>query len=221
MTKPIRVLLADDHQIMREGLRTLLEKQPGIEVIGEAADGRTAVRLASELAADVVVMDITMPDLNGIEATRMIIAEREGVPRRVIALSMHSNRRFMAEMLKAGASGYLLKEGTGQELVSAIRTVASGQTYLSPKVTESFVEDYVRHVPTDRSTAFASLTPREREVLQLVAEGKTTKEIAGCLHVSVKTIEAHRAQIMDKLQIHSIAGLTKFAVHEGLTSSEP
>ena len=221
MPKPIRVLLADDHQIMREGLRTLLEKQPDIEVVGEASDGRTAVSLAQQRSADVVVIDVTMPELNGIEATRMIVSDRECGPRRVIALSMHSNRRFMVEMLKAGASGYLLKEGTGQELVTAIRTVASGQTYLSPKVTESFVEDYARHVPTDRSTAFASLTPREREVLQLVAEGKTTKEIAGRLHVSVKTIEAHRAQIMDKLQIHSIAGLTKFAVHEGLTSSEP
>ena len=221
MPKPIRVLLADDHQIMRDGLRTLLEKQPDIEVVGEASDGRTAVSLAEQLSADVVVIDVTMPELNGIEATRMIVSDKDSGPRRVIALSMHSNRRFMAEMLKAGASGYLLKEGTGQELVHAIRTVAHGQTYYSPKVTESVVEDCVSHLPTDRSTAFASLTPRERQVLQLVAEGRTTKEIAAGLNLSVKTVEVYRSQIMDKLQIHSIAGLTKFAVHEGLTSSEP
>jgi DNA-binding NarL/FixJ family response regulator len=215
----IRILLADDHEIMREGLRSLLEKQRDMQVIAEAQDGRDAVEKALELRPDVVVMDITMPELNGIEATRRITGEDSGI--RVVALSMHSTRRFMTEVLKAGASGYLLKECAVAELIQAIRTVVAGRSYLSPAVTEAVVEDYVRHVPSNGGAAFASLSPREREVLQLIAEGKATKEIAAALQVSVKTIEAHRAQIMEKLHIHSVAGLTKFAIHEGLTSPEP
>jgi DNA-binding NarL/FixJ family response regulator len=216
---PTRILLVDDHEIFLEGLRGLLERQVDMEVVGEARDGRAAVGAARELSPDVVIMDITMPGLNGIEATRLIVSESRQI--RVVALSMHSTRRFMAEVLKAGACGYLLKESAVAELILAIRTVTSGKAYLSPRITDAVVDDYVRHVPTDRSAAFTSLSRREREVLQLVAEGKSTKEIAALLHVSVKTIEAHRAQVMDKLRIHSVAGLTKFAVSEGLTSPEP
>jgi DNA-binding NarL/FixJ family response regulator len=216
---PTRILLVDDHEIFLEGLRGLLDKQRDMEVVGEARDGRAAVAAAREVVPDVVVMDITMPGLNGIEATRMIVAELPAT--RVVALSMHSTRRFMAEVLKAGASGYLLKESAVAELLLAIRTVTAGRAYLSPRITDAVVDDYVRHVPSERSVAFSSLTPREREVLQLVAEGKSTKEIAALLHVSIKTVEAHRAQVMDKLRIHSVAGLTKFAVNEGLTPPEP
>ena len=214
-----RILLADDHELFRQGLRSLLEKHAHLEVVGEAHDGRAAVALTEELHPDLVIMDITMPGLNGVEATRRIIAGASGA--RVLALSMHSSRRFMAEVLKAGASGYMLKECAVAELILAVRTVTSGRSYLSPRVTDTFVGDYVRHVPVDASTAFTSLTAREREVLQLVAEGKSTKEIGALLHVSPKTVEAHRSHIMDKLKIDTVAGLTKFAIHEGLTSPEP
>lgn len=209
----IRVLLADDHKIVREGLRSLLEKQHGIEVIAEAENGRTAVRLARKLSPDVVVMDIAMPDLNGIGATFQIIAESPGV--KVIALSMHSDRRFVARMFKAGASGYLLKDCAFEELDRAINAVVANQIYLSPGIAGVVVEDFVSHLPD------TDLTPRECEVLQLLAEGNGTKQIASRLHVSVKTIEAHRRQIMEKLGIHSIAELTKYAIREGLTSLEP
>jgi DNA-binding NarL/FixJ family response regulator len=216
---PTRILLVDDHEIFLEGLRGLLEKHRDLEVVGRAADGRTAVDLARELAPDVVVMDITMPGMNGIEATRRIVAHEPRV--RVVALTMHSTRRFMAEALKAGAAGYLLKESAVAELILAIRTVVEGRAYLSPRITDVLVSDYVRHVPAGGSADLSALSPREREVLQLVAEGKSTKEIAGLLHVSVKTIEAHRTQVMEKLRIRSVAGLTKFAITEGLTSPEP
>ena len=214
-----RILLADDHAIFLEGVRGLLEKQHDLQVVGEAADGRAAVRMARELSPHVVIMDITMPVLNGIEATRLVVGEDAGT--KVIALSMHSTRRFMTEVLKAGAVGYLLKESAVAELILAIRTVTSGKAYLSPRVTDVVLDDYVRHVPSERGAAFTALTPRERQVLQLVAEGRTTKEIAAVLNVSGKTIEAHRSQVMEKLRIHSVAGLTKFAVSEGLTSPEP
>ena len=212
----IRILLADDHKIVREGLRTLIEKQPEIEVVGEADSGRRALKLTRELKPDVVIMDITMPDLNGIEATRQIHSEIPGV--KVIGLSMHSDRRLVAGMLMAGASGYLLKEDCDcAELARAIRAVASDQTYLSPKIGEVVIKDYVRHLSMTTSSPFSILTPREREVLQLLAEGKSTKEIASSLHVSVKTVETHRNKIMEKLDIRSIAELTKYAIRERLT----
>jgi len=212
----LRILLVDDHKIVREGLRTLIEKQPGLEVVGEADSGRMALKLTRELKPDVVIMDITMPDLNGIEATRQIHSEIPGV--KVIALSMHSDKRLVTGILMAGASGYLLKEDCDSvELARAIQAVASNQTYLSPKIGEVVIKDYMRHLSITTSSPFSILTPREREVLQLLAEGKSAKEIASSLHLSVKTIETHRNKIMEKLDIHSIAELTKYAIRERLT----
>ena len=212
----IRVLLVDDHKIIREGLRALIENQSDMQVVAESPDGRTAVQLSQQLSPDVVIMDIAMPDLNGIEATRQITASSSSV--KVIALSMRSDRRFVAEMLKAGASGYLLKDCAFEDLVRAIRAVIEDQTYLSPGVADVVVEDYIHRLSETDVSAFSILSAREREVLQLLAEGGTTKEIASHLHVSVKTVETHRRNIMKKLDIHSMAGLTKYAVREGLTS---
>ena len=214
----IGILLADDHKIMREGLRTLLEQQSGMEVIGEAADGRTAVQLVRERSPDVVIMDISMPDLNGVEATHQIIAETPGV--KVVALSMHSDRQFVVGMLKAGASGYLLKDCAFEELADAVRAVVSNQTYLSPGIANIVVEDYIRHLSRTDFSPSSILTNREREVLQLLAEGRTIRQIASCLHVGVKTVETHRRKIMEKLDIHNIANLIKYAIREGLTSLE-
>ena len=215
----IRILLVDDHAILREGLRILLESQNVFQVVGEASDGMSAIQLAVDLAPDVVIMDISMPGMYGVEATRRIVAKCPDT--RVIALSMHSTRNFVSEMLKAGACGYLLKRATGSELVTAIQIVMKGQVYLSPDVAGTFVEVLIRDKPTETKSALSELTAREREVLRLVAEGRTTKEIATLLRVTAKTIDSHRAQIMDKLGIHGIAGLTKLALHEGLISSEP
>jgi DNA-binding NarL/FixJ family response regulator len=214
----IKVLLVDDHAIIREGLRSLLEKQPEMEVIADTDDGRKALRLVRELSPDIVIMDITMPGLNGIEATRQITAEFPDV--KVIALSIHSKRRYVADMLSAGATGYILKECLFDELVVAIKAVAAGGRYLSPRITDVVVSDYVKRLSASPDSPFEALKAREREVLQLVAEGKSTKQIALELHVSTKTIEANRRQIMDKLNIHSIAELTKYAVREGLTAIE-
>lgn len=214
----MRILLADDHKIMREGLRALLEKQHDIQVIAEAENGLDAVRLTHRLKPDLVIMDIGMPGLNGVEATRQIVAEVPGV--KVIALSMHSDRRFVIEMLKVGASGYLLKDSASEELTLAIRAVAANQPYLSPKITDVVIKDYLGALSKTEPTAFTVLTAREREVLQLLAEGKTTKQTASALNVSVKTIETHRQQMMEKLNIRSIAELTKYAIREGLTSLE-
>jgi len=213
-----RVLLADDHKIMREGLRSLLAATPGVEVVGEAGDGRTAVQLVLKLMPDVVVMDIGMPDLNGVDATRQI---KTRAPRtKVIALSLHSDERFIAGMFKAGASGYLLKDGAFEELAHAIRTVAAGHTYLCPRIARTVVKDYLRDAQTAADSGGHAPSDRDREVLQLIAEGRNTKEIAGRLDVSVKTIETHRTRIMERLGVHSVAELTKYAVREGLTSLE-
>jgi len=214
----IKVLLVDDHAIIREGLRSLLEKQHEIEVIADTDDGRKAVELVRELLPNIVIMDITMPGLNGIEATRQITAEFPNV--KVIALSIHSKRRFVADMLSAGATGYILKECLFDELVQAIKAVAAGGRYLSPRITDVVVSDYVKRLSATADSPFEALTTREREVLQLVTEGKSTKQIALELYVSTKTIEANRRQIMEKLNIHSVAELTKYAVREGLTTLE-
>ena len=213
-----KIIIADDHKIVRDGLRALLEKDTGMEVIAEAEDGRMAVRIARQLNPDVVIMDIGMPDLNGIDATRQIVAEVPGV--KIIALSMHSDRRFVAQMFKAGASAYLLKDCAFEELCRAVRAVLSNQTYLSPEITGPVMEDYVRHLSKADSSGFSVLTPREREIIQLLAEGKTSRQIAASLHVSVKTVETHRQQIMSKLNVHSVADLIKYAIREGLTSLE-
>ncbi len=215
----VRILLADDHGIIRQGLHSLLEKQPDMEVVAEAEDGRRALDLVQELLPDIVIMDVTMPNLNGVDATRQIVDRFPKV--KVIALSIHSNRRFVADMLKAGASGYILKECLFDELVRAIRTVTTDSIYLSPRITSIVIDDYVNIMPDDEDSISSVLTEREREVLQLLAEGRSTKQIALALHVSTKTIEANRRQIMEKLDIHSVAELTKYAVREGLTSLEP
>jgi DNA-binding NarL/FixJ family response regulator len=213
-----RILLVEDHAIVREGLRSLLEKQPDIEVIGEAEDGRKALELVKELLPDIVIMDITMPNLNGVEATCYITGEFPEI--KVIALSIHSNRRFVTDMLKAGATGYVLKECLFDELVQAIQAVADGGSYLSPKVTGDVIDGFVKRMVTYAESQLSNLSSREREVLQLVAEGRSTKKIALALHVSTKTIEANRRQIMEKLDIHTVAELTKYAVREGLTPLE-
>jgi len=213
-----RILLVDDHAITREGLRSLIEKQPDMEVVGEAEDGRKALDLVRELLPDIVITDITMPNLNGVDATRQIVRQFPKV--KVIALSIHSNRAFVADMLKAGASGYVLKDCTFDELVEAIRMVAGGGTYLSPKIAGVVVSDYVQRLFRIAESPLEALTDRERQVLQLIGEGKNTKQIALELHVSTKTIEANRHRIMEKLDVHSVAELVKIAVLGGLTSLE-
>ena len=221
-----RILLADDHQIIRQGLKALLEGQENFEIAAEAGDGRNAVKLARELQPQVVVMDVGMPDLNGVEATRQVINQVPGV--KVVVLSAHGEQKTVREALRAGASGYLMKDMAFEELVTAINTVLSGKIYLSPNVAGAVVDGYLRpgngdgngngNHTAEEPNAFARLTPREREVLQLMAEGKSTKQIAMALHVSVKTVETHRRQLMEKLDLHSVAELTKYAIREGLTS---
>jgi len=216
----IKILLADDHKIVRMGLRSLIEREQGMEVIGESQNGRMTIQMARELMPDIIIMDIGMPELNGIEATREIVAI--GARVKVIALSMHADRRFFSRMLEAGGSGYLLKDCAFEEITKAIQTVISGHVYLSPDITGVVIDDYLRQLTAKDSPAsmYDLLTAREREVLQPLSEGKTTKEIAALLRVSSKTIETHRSQIMDKLDIHSIAELTKYAIREGLTTVE-
>jgi DNA-binding NarL/FixJ family response regulator len=215
-----RILLADDHGMMRDGLKAVIAHQPGMEVVGEAENGKDTVTLAAKLRPHVVIMDIGMPDLNGIEATRRIVRDQPGM--KTIALSIHADQRYVAEMLKAGACGYLLKRSAADELVRAIKAVMTGRTYLSPDVAGGVVEGFVRQPGTakDDAEAFSELTDREREVLQILAEGKTTKEIAAALGVSVKTVETHRRNIMQKLDLHSVAELTKYAVRQGITAVE-
>lgn len=211
----IKVLIADDHKIMREGLRSLLEKEDDIQVLAEAEDGRATLRLAKELEPDVILMDVAMPGLNGVEATRQVLAEVPSI--KVIALSMHDDKRFVLNMFNAGACGYLLKDCAYKEVVQAIRGVMANKTYLSPEIAAVVVKKFVANSASVQSSAYVLLTPREREVLQLVAEGKTTNQIAARLYVSPKTIETHRQQIMQKLKLKSVAELTKYAVREGLT----
>lgn len=212
MDASLRVLLVDDHQIIRDGLRAILEQQAGMCVVGEAADGHEAIALASSTRPDVVVMDISMPGLNGIDATRRITSELPGI--HVVGLSMNVDRRYVLAMLSAGAMGYLLKDSAASELVRAIRTVAAGQSYLSPGIT-GFVIDTALHTAAPEEPP--TLSVREREVLQLLAEGRTSKAIGATLHIAVTTVETHRRQIMSKLNLRTIAELTKYAIREGLT----
>ncbi|MEJ2671539.1 MAG: response regulator transcription factor [Deltaproteobacteria bacterium] len=214
----IKIVLADDHQIVRHGLRSLLSAEPDMEVVGEADNGRAVVRMVQEKLPQVVIMDISMPDLNGIEATRQILNEAPGI--KIIALSMHSDSLFVLNMFKAGASGYLLKDCALEELVKAVRTVLNRKIYLSPGISDIVVKDFVMGWSPPDSSAYSILTTREREVLQLMAEGRNTNQIAESLCVSVKTVEAHRKQMMNKLDIHSVAELTKYAIRQGLTSLE-
>jgi DNA-binding NarL/FixJ family response regulator len=210
------IVLADDHGMVRSGLRALLEREAGLSVIGEASDGRSAVRLIHELSPDVAVMDLHMPDLNGIEATRQVLAGTPSV--KVIALSSNSDETTTIEMLRAGATGYVLKDAAFEELVTAIRTVLKGEVYLSPPVASLVVSDYIKGNSAEYSSAFSDLSAREREVLQLIAEGKATKEVANVLNVSLKTAETHRRNLMIKLNVDSVAELTKYAIRQGLTS---
>ena len=208
--KRIRILLADDHAVVRQGFKMILDAQPDMEIVGQAANGREAVDLAEQLRPDVVVMDVAMPELNGIEATRRLASS---VPHaRVVALSMHKDSVYVREILRAGARGYLLKDSGAADLVAAIRAVASGESYLSPAVSNAVLDDY-RRIATN---PIDLLTSREREVLQLLAESRTNKEIAGVLNLSVYTVEAHRGRIMEKLNLHSIGELVRFAVRNGL-----
>jgi len=216
MSTPIRVLLVDDHQMLREGLRSLLAQQPGIEVVGEATDGREAVRLAEDLSPSVIVMDVSMPGLNGVEATRQVVANVPGA--KVLALSVHADKRFVDRMLEAGAAGYLLKTAAFRELVTAISEVAAGQVYLGPRVAGPLVKDYLGFAADREPSPLSLLTPREREVLQLLAEGKPTREIAALLFLSQKTVDVHRQNLMRKLQVRNLAELVKYAIREGLTS---
>ena len=216
--KKIRILLADDHKLVREGLRSILENELHMIIAGQAESGRTVVELARTLKPDIIIMDISMPDLNGIEATRQIMAEGEGV--KVIALSMHSDKRYVSEMLSAGATGYLLKHSALDELERAIRTVLANKIYVSPDIAGIVVQDYLQHLASSNVVKPSVLTAKEREILQLFAEGKSTKDIAALLHVSVPTVDTHKQHIMEKLNLHSIAELTKYAIREGLTSLE-
>jgi DNA-binding NarL/FixJ family response regulator len=214
----VRVLLVDDHKMMREGLRALLASVPDFEVVGEACEGRTALDLVRTLSPDVVVMDVGMPDLNGVEATRRIRAEHGRV--KVIALSTHTDKRYVHHMLDAGACGYVLKMSAYDELLRAVRAASQGRTYLSPEIAGLVVERSTGPQAGRETSAFSSLGAREREVLQLVAEGKTSAETAREMHISVKTVETHRRNIVQKLGLHGTAELTKYAIREGLTSVE-
>lgn len=212
----VRILIADDHKILREGLKSLLEKQPEFAVVAEAQDGLSAISAAKKHKPDIAILDIGMPDLNGIEVTRRIRSEMAET--RVIALSMHADRRFVMGILEAGANGYLLKDSAFAELITAVTEVAKGKMYLSPSIAETVVKNSLEKLDRKDEGSSVLLSGREREVLQMIAEGKSTKEIALKLFVSTKTVETHRKQIMDKLNIRTVAGLTKYAIREGLTS---
>jgi len=214
----IRIILADDHKIVLEGLHTLIEKQQDMKIVGEAENGQVAVKLVSKHSPDVIIMDISMPDLNGIDAIRKITAESRNT--KVVVLSIHDDKRYVMEAFKAGALGYLLKSSSSRELIYAIQTVISNKIYIDPSIANIMLEGVVCALSNNVSLNSFMLTNRECEVLKLIAEGKTTKEIALILYVSKSTIEAHRKKIMDKLDIYSVAGLTKFAIREGLTTIE-
>jgi DNA-binding NarL/FixJ family response regulator len=214
----IRIVLCDDHQIIREGLRSLLEKQKDMVVVGEGMNGHDALRLASESSPNVMVLDVAMPDLNGIGAAQRLHEAHPDL--KILALSMHSDKHFVTGMLEAGASGYMLKDCAFSELANAIRTLMGGGIYISPKIAGNVLKEFTQRANPARKTNRTELSDREKEVLQLIAEGHSTKKIASTLHVSVKTVETHRQHIMQKIGDHNVAGLTKFAIREGLTSLE-
>lgn len=210
-----KIIVADDHRMVREGLRSLIERQPGLSVTAEARDGTEAVSLTKKHRPDLVVMDISMPNLNGLEATRLIRKEKDQT--RIIVLSMHADRRYVAEAFKAGADGYLLKDSAFGELSKAIKTVLQGKRFISPSIADLLIDGYLTREDQPQPSAYNLLSVREREVLQMMAEGQATRQIAKVLNLSVKTIETYRKQIMDKLDLHSVAQLTKYAIREGLT----
>lgn len=211
-SRKTRILLADDHAVVRRGFRLILSQEPDLEVVGEACNGREAVECAEKLQPDVVVIDVTMPELNGIEGTRRIV---ECCPRaRVLALSMHRDGVYVREMLRAGARGYLLKDAADDAFLEAVRAVARGEGYLSPAIADAVLADYRKHV----TNPIDLLTTREREVLQMIAEGRTNKEIANILNLSVYTVEAHRGKIMEKLNLHNASDIVRFAIRNGLIS---
>ncbi len=212
----MKILIVDDHAIVRQGLRALIDKEEDMEVIAEAATGSEAIRLSGECRPDVIVMDISMPDVNGIDATKIITGASPEV--HVLALSMESDRRFVVEVLKAGANGYVLKDAAFAELATAIRAVAANETYLPPRVTSLLIKEYLQRIPDEVPATYENLSLREREILQLIADGSNAKEIAFAFGVSVKTVENQRHSIMKKLDLFSIAELTKYAVRQGLTS---
>jgi len=214
---PIRILLADDHTVMRKGLRMLLESQPGFEVVGDAADGRQTVQLAEKLSPDVVVLDIAMPILNGIEAARQISAKLPDTA--IIFLSMHSDESYVLKALKCGAKAYLLKDSAEHDLIAAIKAVVEKKAFFSPAISKMLVDDYLRQM-TERGVedSYELLTTREREIVQLLAEGKSNKEIAQLLNLSVYTVETHRGNILQKLNLHSMAELILYAVRKGVIS---
>ncbi len=215
----VRVLLAEDHTLVRKALRSLLEAETDIEVVGEAEDGREAVEQVGQLHPDLVLMDISMPSLNGLEATRQI---RQRFPEvKVLVLTMHADEEHIFQILRAGASGYVVKKAAPSELISAIQTVYRGDTFLSPSVSRTVVQEYIRWAEAmEGEDDYSRLTPREREVLQLIAEGHSNREMAGMLHISVKTVEGHRANLMDKLDLHSTAELTQYAIRKGVICPE-
>ena len=215
----IRTLLAEDHTIVRKGLRSLLDGEGGIRVVGEAADGREAVDKVRHLLPDVVVMDITMPDLNGLEATRQI---RKQFPKvKVLILTMHADEEHILQILQAGASGYVVKQDAPEELVSAVQTVDRGDLFLSPSISRTVIQEYIRRAEAMAGrVSYEPLTPREREVLQLIAEGRPPREIAEILRISVKTVETHRAHLMRKLDARSTADLTRYAIRKGIIRPE-
>ena len=215
----IKVVLADDHKLIRQGLCAMLEKEKDITVVAQAENGREAVRLVDELNPDVVILDINMPDLNGIDAAKQI-SENDNNNTKIIALSIHSTRRFVTGMLKAGAMAYLVKQCAYEELATAIRTVANNKSYLSPQIHDVVVSDYAANLSKDEDSFLSILTLREREVFQLVVEGVKSEDIAGRLFISVKTVSSHRRQIMKKLNMKSVAELTRLAISEGMISAE-
>jgi two-component system, NarL family, response regulator NreC len=217
-SRSIRILVADDHQIVREGLRKLLETEQDMEVVGEAEDGRAALELARKLIPDVVVMDVKMPKMTGIDASRQIHAESPGT--KIIALSIYEDLRFVTNMFRAGAKGYLLKECAFEELAQAVRSVMANRTYLSPQVADNVLQDYISQSDGPKPSAYSALTSREREILKLLSEGKRSRQIANLLDISVKTADTHRLHIMRKLGLKNMVDLTKFAIREGLTTPE-